>query len=44
MITRNIKLGATELRLLFTVEEENKSVFSIDDAKRILKTTPLSGM
>jgi len=39
MITRNIKLGANELRLLFTLEEENKSVFSINDAKRILRTS-----
>ncbi len=39
MITRNIKLGPNELRLLFTLEEENKSVFSINDAKRILKTS-----
>jgi predicted transcriptional regulator of viral defense system len=39
MITRNIKLGANELRLLFTLEEENGSVFSINDAKRILKTS-----
>jgi predicted transcriptional regulator of viral defense system len=39
MITQNIKLGANELKLLFTIEEENKSVFSITDAKRILKTS-----
>jgi len=39
MITQNITLGANELKLLFTIEEENKSVFSITDAKRILKTS-----
>ncbi|KCZ72352.1 putative transcriptional regulator [Candidatus Methanoperedens nitroreducens] len=39
MITRNIKLGTNELKLLFTLEEENKSVFSINDAKRILSTS-----
>ena len=39
MITQNIKLGANELKLLFTLEEENKSVFSITDAKRILNTS-----
>ncbi len=39
MITRNIKLGSNELRLLFTLEEENRSVFSINDAKRILRTS-----
>jgi len=39
MITQNIKLGTNELKLLFTIEEENKSVFSITDAKRILKTS-----
>ncbi len=39
MNTQKIKLGANELRLLFTLEEENKSVFSINDAKRILGTS-----
>ncbi|MCX9082926.1 MAG: type IV toxin-antitoxin system AbiEi family antitoxin domain-containing protein [Candidatus Methanoperedens sp.] len=39
MITQNIKLGTNELKLLFTLEEENKSIFSITDAKRILKTS-----
>jgi predicted transcriptional regulator of viral defense system len=39
MITRKIRLGSNELRLLFTLEEENISVFSINDAKRILKTS-----
>ncbi|MDW7733663.1 MAG: type IV toxin-antitoxin system AbiEi family antitoxin [Methanolobus sp.] len=39
MITRKIRLGSNELRLLFTLEEEGISVFSIKDAKRILKTS-----
>jgi len=36
MVTRKIKLGPNELRLLFELEKERKSAFSIDDAKRIL--------
>ncbi|CAG1003620.1 hypothetical protein METP2_03485 [Methanosarcinales archaeon] len=39
MITIKIRLGSNELRLLFTLEEEGISVFSIKDAKRILKTS-----
>ena len=42
MITQNIKLGANELKLLFTIEEESKSIFTIQDAKRILGTSPSS--
>ena len=36
MATRKISLGPNELRLLFELEKERKSAFSIDDAKRIL--------
>ena len=42
MATQTLKLGANELRLLFTLEEEGRSVFSISDAKRILKTSEAS--
>lgn len=42
MITRKIELGANELKLLFTVEKEGRSVFSIGDAKRILGTSESS--
>lgn len=42
MSTQNIKLGAQELRLLFTLEKENKSTFSTKDAKEILKTSNAS--
>ena len=42
MITRKIELGATELKLLFTIEKEGKSIFSISDAKRILGTSEAS--
>ncbi len=43
MITRELKLlGPRELRLLFTLEEEEKFVFKTDDARRILKTTDAS--
>ncbi len=38
LITRNIKLIPNEPRLLFTLEEENRSIFSINDARRILET------
>ncbi len=34
MSTQNLNLGANELRLLFTLEKENKSIFSIKDAKK----------
>ena len=39
MITRKIRLGANELKLLFTIEEEGRSVFSTSDANRILGTS-----
>ena len=42
MATKRLILGANELRLLFTIEEEGKSVFSISDAKRILGTSEAS--
>jgi predicted transcriptional regulator of viral defense system len=42
MITKELALGRNELRLLFTLEKENKSLFSTDDAKRILKTSEAS--
>jgi predicted transcriptional regulator of viral defense system len=35
-------LGANELRLLFTLEKENKSIFSMKDAKKILGTSDAS--
>lgn len=39
MITKNLRLGNTELRLILTLEEEEKSVFTTADAYRILKST-----
>ncbi len=36
MVTQNIKLGPQETKLLFTLEEKNFSVFTIDDARKIL--------
>jgi predicted transcriptional regulator of viral defense system len=42
MITKELTLGRNELRLLFTLEKDNKSLFSTDDAKRILKTSEAS--
>lgn len=36
MVTQNIKLGPQETKLLFSLEEEGISVFTSDDAKRIL--------
>ena len=43
MITSELKLlGPRELRLLFTLEEEEKTVFVTDDARRILKSTEAS--
>ena len=42
MITQNIKLGANELKLLFTLEEENRSIFTINIAKQILGTSDSS--
>ncbi len=42
MITRKMKLGSNELKLLFELEKQGKGVFSIEDAKRILETSPSS--
>ncbi|MDE2588540.1 MAG: hypothetical protein KGL95_02585 [Patescibacteria group bacterium] len=42
MATRELKLGRMELTLLFTLEKEAKSVFKIDDARRILRSSPAS--
>lgn len=42
MVTRELMLGAYELRLLYGLEEEGRSVFSIGDAKRILRTSDAS--
>lgn len=39
MSTKNIRLGSTELKLILTLEEEGKGVFTNADAQRILKTT-----
>lgn len=42
MITKEITLGEKELKLLFTLEKEGKSVFKVADAKRILGTSEAS--
>jgi len=42
MATKELKLGRMELTLLFTLEKEEKSVFKIEDARRILKSSPAS--
>jgi predicted transcriptional regulator of viral defense system len=42
MVTEELMLGENELKLLFTLEKESRSVFSIADAKRILGTTEAS--
>jgi predicted transcriptional regulator of viral defense system len=42
MSAQNLHLGANELRLLFTLEKENKSIFSIKNAKEILRTSDAS--
>lgn len=39
MVTQNIRLGPTELRLILTLEKEGKSIFRTDDAYRILNST-----
>jgi predicted transcriptional regulator of viral defense system len=39
MVTRLIRLGSTELRLILTLEEEGKKIFSTADAYRILKSS-----
>lgn len=42
MVTKELALGPNELRLLLTLEKDGKSLFSINDAKRILKTSESS--
>jgi len=42
MSAQHLKLGAQELRLLFTLEKENKSIFSMKDAKKILGSSDAS--
>jgi predicted transcriptional regulator of viral defense system len=42
MITRKIKLGPNELKLLFTLEKAGKVVFRSSDARRILGSTDAS--
>lgn len=42
MVTKKIRLGDRELKLLFTLEKEGKSVFLASDANRILKSTDAS--
>jgi predicted transcriptional regulator of viral defense system len=39
MATKNIRFGNTELKLILTLEEEEKSVFTTADAYRILRST-----
>jgi predicted transcriptional regulator of viral defense system len=39
MSTKNIRLGNTELKLILTLEEEGRSIFTTADAHRILKST-----
>jgi predicted transcriptional regulator of viral defense system len=39
MVTKNIRLGSTELRLILTLEKEEKTVFNTADAYRILNST-----
>ncbi len=42
MVTKKIRLGDMELKLLFTLEQEGKNVFLASDAHRILKSTDAS--
>lgn len=43
MVTKKLKLlGSRELELLFTLEEEGKTVFMTEDARRILRSTEAS--
>ncbi len=42
MITRKIRLGPNELRLLFTLEKEGKVAFLTSDAHRILRSSGAS--
>ncbi|TBR08573.1 MAG: transcriptional regulator [Candidatus Nitrosotenuis sp.] len=39
MSTKNIRLGSTELKLILTLEGEEKSIFTTADAYKILKST-----
>lgn len=38
-MTRKLSLGPNELKLLFTLEEQGKTAFRFEDARRILKTS-----
>jgi len=40
MVTQNIQLGPKETKLFFTLEEEGRSIFTANDAKRILGSGP----
>ncbi|MBL7160102.1 MAG: hypothetical protein ISS95_00905 [Candidatus Aenigmarchaeota archaeon] len=42
MKVKRISLGFRELTLLMTLEKENRKIFTINDAKRILKTSDAS--
>ncbi len=42
MLTEKIRLGSNELKLLFTLEEEGRTVFGARDAHRILQTSDAS--
>jgi len=39
MITRKIKLGPQEIRLLFSLEQKRTIIFTVDDAKKILNSS-----
>lgn len=39
MITRNIRFGSQEMKLLFSLEEKGIDVFTINDVKKILKSS-----
>jgi len=39
MVTREIRLGPRELKIILTLEEEGKTIFNTADAYRILKST-----
>ena len=39
MVTKLIRLGSTELKLILTLEEEGKKIFNTADAYRILKSS-----
>jgi len=44
MVTQNIKLGPQETKLLFTLEEKGMSIFTADDAKRIIGSGSASSL